>query len=97
MQKPEELETRWLLAARSRLRLELQGLAFAVSRGATPQEYARFLWSRGAAAWMGADSADADSYLLKEAAPHATHGLDQPMVVFYGDGSSSLDGLPRRL
>ena len=30
-------------------------------------------------------------------APHATHGLDRPMVVFCGDGSSSLDGLPRRL
>ena len=53
-------------AARSRLRLELQGLAFAISRGATPEEYARFLWGSGAVRWMGCHAPGVDEYLLKE-------------------------------
>jgi len=61
-----EGEARLLHAARSRLRLELQGLAFAISRGAAPEEYARFLWSDGAAKWMGSGSPGADEYLAKE-------------------------------
>ena len=63
---------RWLHAARSRLRFELLGLAFALSRGATPQEYARFLWSKGAVRWMGIEIPDADNYLLKEIAAVGT-------------------------
>ncbi len=59
-------DARLLHAAKSRLRLELQGLAFAISRGATPEEYARFLWSKGAANWMGCTSPGTDDYLERE-------------------------------
>ncbi|MBI4303287.1 MAG: hypothetical protein HY665_02980 [Chloroflexi bacterium] len=54
-------------AARSRLYVELAGLAFAVQKGFSPEEYARHLWSKGAARWMGKTSPDAAEYLLKEA------------------------------
>ncbi|MBI2854618.1 MAG: hypothetical protein HYX87_06845 [Chloroflexi bacterium] len=62
----EQGDFRLMHAARSRLKLELQGLAFAVTHGATPEEYARFLWGTGAQRWMGKDSPAADEYLLKE-------------------------------
>lgn len=62
----EAADRRLIRVARNRLRLELQGLAFAISRGATPEEYARFLWGQGAAKWMGSDSPGAQDYLRKE-------------------------------
>lgn len=64
--KSEHSNAKQTHAARSRLRLELQGLAFAISRGATPEEYARFLWGSGAAKWMGSHVPGVDEYLLKE-------------------------------
>lgn len=63
---------RWLTAARSRLRVELAGLAFAVKNGHTPEEYARELWGRGARGWMGKPDPDPLEYLQKEAKAMAT-------------------------
>lgn len=57
----------WQKAAKSRLHFELAGLAFACQRGFRPEDYARYLWSRGAVSWMGKASPGADEYLLKEA------------------------------
>ncbi|MBI4216974.1 MAG: hypothetical protein HY687_06255 [Chloroflexi bacterium] len=71
-QQPPAEGANWLKAAKSRLKLELQGIAFAISHGASPQEYAHFLWARGAVAWMGTMSPSADSYLLKEMTAMAT-------------------------
>lgn len=56
----------WKKTARSRLHVELAGLAFALKKGATPQEYARHLWSTGAKGWMKAATPGAAEYLLKE-------------------------------
>ena len=81
-------EARLLHAARSRLRLELQGLAFAISRGAAPEEYARFLWSDGAAKWMGSGSPGADEYLAKEEEAFAS--LFPWIIVHYEHMSSGV-------
>ncbi len=53
--------------------MELAGLAFACQKGFSPEEYARHLWGKGAARWMGKDRPDAGEYLLKEA--EAYHSL----------------------
>ncbi|MDP2718345.1 MAG: hypothetical protein U1D67_05130 [Dehalococcoidia bacterium] len=53
-------------AARSRLRMELAGLAFAVAHGYTPQRYARHLWGKGAVKWMGKGNPSMKEYLEKE-------------------------------
>lgn len=58
---------RWLTAARSRLRVELSGLAFAVKNGHHPEDYASDLWGHGARGWMGAPDPDPLIYLRKEA------------------------------
>lgn len=63
---------RWQAAARSRLRMELSGLAFAARRGHSPEEYAQELWGRGARAWMGKTHPDPLEYLEKEAQGMAT-------------------------
>ncbi|MBI4294598.1 MAG: hypothetical protein HY669_00315 [Chloroflexi bacterium] len=68
LQELRNIKANWLRVAKSRLRLELRGLALAMSRGAVPQEYARVLWGEGAVSWMGTASPDAQSYVLKEAA-----------------------------
>lgn len=48
--------------------MELSGISFARQHGLTPEDWARHLWSRGAAAWMGTDRPDAAAYLLEEVA-----------------------------
>ena len=57
----------WLKTARGRLRLGLGGLAFAMERGFSPEDYARHLWGKGARTWMGKDEPSAAEYLDKEA------------------------------
>ncbi len=57
----------WRKTAKSRLRFELAGLAFACHRGSNPEDYARHLWAKGAVRWMGQDRPNAAEYLLKEA------------------------------
>lgn len=47
--------------------MELAGLAFALQRGATPFEYARYLWGRGAVKWMGKETPSLREYMEKEA------------------------------
>ncbi len=58
---------RWMITAKSRLRVELSGLAFAIKHGHTPEEYAQELWGRGAKGWMGKPDPDPLEYLQKEA------------------------------
>jgi hypothetical protein len=58
--------SRWHRAARSRLRTELSGLAFAVKHGFSPEEYARHLWDRGAVSWMGKKTPTPREYLETE-------------------------------
>ncbi|MBI2857585.1 MAG: hypothetical protein HYX90_00790 [Chloroflexi bacterium] len=62
----QSCEERLMKAAKSRLRMELLGLAFAISRKATPEEYARFVWSTGAVTWMGSAHPGAGEYLDRE-------------------------------
>src|SRR3989304_2760699 len=57
----------WRKTARSRLRFELAGLAFALQKGFSPEDYARHLWSQGAVGWMTKEAPGAGEYLLKEA------------------------------
>ncbi len=57
----------WRKTAKSRLRFELAGLAFACHRGSNPEDYARHLWAKGSVRWMGKARPDAAEYLLKEA------------------------------
>jgi len=57
----------WQKTARSRLRFELGGLAFALQKGASPEEYAHHLWGKGARTWIGKDEPSAAEYLAKEA------------------------------
>jgi len=57
----------WLKTAKSRLRFELGGLAFAIQKGFTPEEYANHLWGKGAKSWMKKAAPDAGEYLQKEA------------------------------
>jgi len=57
----------WRKTAKSRLRFELAGLAFARQRGFSPEDYARHLWSTGSVRWMGKAKPNAIEYLLKEA------------------------------
>ncbi|MDO8691718.1 MAG: hypothetical protein Q7R39_17225, partial [Dehalococcoidia bacterium] len=72
MTKRITVSERWLTAARSRLRIEVAGLAFAASRGYAPEEYARELWGRGAKGWMGQERPTPLEYLRKEAKAMAT-------------------------
>lgn len=57
----------WRRTARGRLRFELGGLAFAMEKGASPEEYARHLWGTGARAWLGKQEPNAAEYLGREA------------------------------
>ena len=57
----------WRKTAKSRLRFELAGLAFACHWGSNPEDYARHLWAKGSVRWMGKARPDAAEYLLKEA------------------------------
>ncbi len=57
----------WRKTAKSRLRFELAGLAFARQRGFSPEDYARHLWSTGSVRWIGKAKPSAMEYLLKEA------------------------------
>ncbi len=57
----------WRRTAKSRLRFELGGLAFACRSGFRPEDYARHLWDKGAERWMGKARPGAAEYLLKEA------------------------------
>lgn len=63
---------RWQRTARGRLRFELAGLTFARKSGASPEDYARHLWSTGAANWMRKADPTAKEYLLKEAEAFGT-------------------------
>lgn len=65
--KPDIAVKFWRRAARGRLRFELGGLAFAIDKGASPEEYARHLWGKGARTWMGKDEPGVAEYLGKEA------------------------------
>ena len=56
----------WRKTAKSRLRFELAGLAFARQRGFSSEDYARHLWSTGSVHWMGKTKPNAMEYLLKE-------------------------------
>lgn len=56
----------WHRTAKSRLRFELSGLAFACQSGFRPEDYARHLWGKGAIRWMGKAQPTAAEYLLKE-------------------------------
>lgn len=69
----------WLRTARSRLKFELAGIAFAQKHGLTPEAWARHLWSTGAIKWMGKAAPTATEYLLKEA---AAFKILYPEVVF---------------
>ncbi|MBI2869831.1 MAG: hypothetical protein HYX96_08410 [Chloroflexi bacterium] len=62
-----DIEKRWRRTARSRLKFELAGLALASKAGMSPEEYAGFLWSRGASKWLGEAAPSAARYILKEA------------------------------
>ena len=57
----------WRKTAKSRLRFELSGLAFARQKGFSSEDYARYLWSKGAVGWIGKAKPDTREYLLKEA------------------------------
>ena len=63
----KETDPRWHKAAKSRLRMELAGLAFALQHGFSPEEYARHLWGRGAVSWMGKENPTPKEYLRTEA------------------------------
>ncbi len=63
---PRKKDTRRMRAAKSRLRMELAGLAFAVKTGHSPQEYARFVWGQGAVKWMSKEKPTKKEYLQKE-------------------------------
>jgi hypothetical protein len=58
----------WRRTARSRLKFELAGVAFAQKHHLTPEDWAKHLWSKGAVKWMGKATPTAAEYLLKEAA-----------------------------
>lgn len=57
----------WRRTARSRLHFELAGLAFALQKGFSAEDYAHHLWSQGAIRWMSNPAPSAGEYLLKEA------------------------------
>ncbi|GEM_PF-1259911 len=57
----------WRKTAKSRLRFELAGLAFACHRESNAEDYARHLWAKGSVHWMGKANPNAAEYLLKEA------------------------------
>ena len=57
---------RWRRTAWSRLRFELSGLGFALKQGATPEDYADYLWSDGAVKWIGKENPTIQEYLDKE-------------------------------
>ena len=69
----------WLRTARSRLKFELAGIAFAQKHDLTPEDWARHLWSTGAIEWMGKAAPTATEYLLKEV---AAFKILYPEVIF---------------
>ncbi len=62
----DSIRDAWHRTAKSRLRLELAGLAFARQHGFRPEDYARHLWGKGAKGWMGKARPSAEEYLLRE-------------------------------
>ncbi len=62
----ETIRSRWHRAAQSRLTMELAGLSFAVEHGHEPEEYARHLWSDGAARRMGKASVPPLEFIRRE-------------------------------
>ena len=62
----DETTRRWRRTAYSRLRFELEGIAFALSHGLAPEDWAHHLWSHGAVEWMGQESPTIAEYLRKE-------------------------------
>ncbi len=81
----------WRKTAKSRLRFELAGLAFACHRGSNPEDYARHLWSKGSVRWMGKDRPNAAEYLLKEAKAFREFYPEVSFeVVELGDASAEL-------
>ncbi len=62
----DDISKRWRRTAWSRLKFELSGLGFALKKGATPEEYADYLWSAGAVKWMGKENPSLQEYLDKE-------------------------------
>ncbi|MEE8470597.1 MAG: hypothetical protein V3S51_04635 [Dehalococcoidia bacterium] len=63
----DSLPSAWQRTAKSRLRFELAGLAFARQKGFRPEDYAQHLWGKGAQRWMDKATPTAAEYLLKEA------------------------------
>ncbi|MEE8414210.1 MAG: hypothetical protein V3R96_06625 [Dehalococcoidales bacterium] len=57
----------WRKTARSRLRFELGGLAFARQHGFSSEDYARHFWDRNPSSWMGKEKPEPAEYLRKEA------------------------------
>ncbi len=68
MTSADQTASYWRRTALGRLRFELAGIAFARNVGGTPEDWARHLFSAGAAAWMGTPAPTAKEYLLHEAA-----------------------------
>ncbi len=68
MTSADQTASYWRRTALGRLRFELAGIAFARNVGGTPEDWARHLFSTGAAAWMGTPGPTAQEYLLHEAA-----------------------------
>lgn len=64
--KQDDIRKGWYRTAWSRLRFELSGLSFALKWGATPEDYADYLWSGGAVKWMGKANPTLQEYLDKE-------------------------------
>ena len=62
----------WRRTARSRLRFELAGVAFAKAHGLAPEDWSAQLWSSGAVRWMGRADPSAAEYLEREAEAFAT-------------------------
>lgn len=79
----DDVRKRWHRTAWSRLKLELAGLSFAIKRGATPEEYADYLWSAGATKWIGKANPTLQEYLDKETEaistlyPQVTYTVDK--------------------
>lgn len=61
------MEKAWRQSARLKLKFELAGLSFALKHSFSPREYARHLWSKGAAGWLGKPDPSPEEYVNKEA------------------------------
>ncbi|TAK31354.1 MAG: hypothetical protein EPO21_17825 [Chloroflexota bacterium] len=57
---------RWRRTAYSRLRFELEGIAFARENGLAPEDWAQHLWDHGAQEWMGQERPSVGEYVRKE-------------------------------